>query len=318
MSEEVFGAKAMVATEDRYQGALLGLAVGDALGAAVEFESPGCFKPVTEMRGGGPFRLKPGYWTDDTSLAMCLAESLVECNFFDPVDQLTRYCQWWRKGYWSSTGKCFDIGMTTRAALATFEKTGEPFCGDTSDTSAGNGSLMRLAPVPLLFANSPDQALDYAGRSSMTTHGAEAAVDACRYFAGLIVGAVQGADKQALLSPSYAPADDYWQHNPLVTPIAEVAEGSFLRKEPPEIKGAGYVVQSLEAALWAFAKSDNFRDGCLLAVNLGDDADTTGAIYGQIAGAYYGASAIPPEWRDKIVRKDDILALAMKLHARRR
>ena len=166
---------------DRYRGALLGLAVGDALGAPVEFMRPGTFDPVTEMMGGGPHGLMPGEWTDDTSMALCLAESLIECQGFDPVDQLRRYVRWWQNGHLSSTGLCFDIGITTRTALENFQTTGEP-AGLTSPDSAGNGSIMRLAPVPMFFAQNMHDAVEYAARSSVTTHAAEEAVSACRFW----------------------------------------------------------------------------------------------------------------------------------------
>jgi hypothetical protein len=136
---------------ERYRGALLGLAVGDALGTTLEFKAPGTFKPVTDMVGGGPFGLKPGQWTDDTSMALCLAESLIEKRGFDPKDQMDRYCRRWKEGYLSSTGTCFDIGITVRTALAHYLRTGEPFAGSTDPFTAGNGSLMRLAPVPLAY-----------------------------------------------------------------------------------------------------------------------------------------------------------------------
>ena len=136
---------------DRYRGALLGLAVGDALGTTLEFKAPGTFKPITDMVGGGPFGLEPGQWTDDTSMAFCLAESLIEKRGFDPKDQMDRYCRWWKEGYLSSTGTCFDIGITVRTALAHYLRSGEPFAGSTDPLTAGNGSLMRLAPVPLAF-----------------------------------------------------------------------------------------------------------------------------------------------------------------------
>ena len=129
---------------DRYRGCLLGLAVGDALGTTLEFQPPGSFEPTADKVGGGPFRLKPGQWTDDTSMALCLAESLIERRGFDPVDQLERYCCWYRTGHLSSTGRCFDIGSTTRAALHRFERTREPCCGSTDPATAGNGSIMRL------------------------------------------------------------------------------------------------------------------------------------------------------------------------------
>ena len=136
---------------ERYRGCLLGLAVGDALGTTLEFCRPGSFTPITDMVGGGPFRLKPGQWTDDTSMALCLASSLTERGGFDARDQMERYVRWWREGYWSSTGRCFDIGNTTSAALSRFQKTGDPFAGSTDPHAAGNGSLMRLAPVPLFL-----------------------------------------------------------------------------------------------------------------------------------------------------------------------
>nr|HPL68310.1 ADP-ribosylglycohydrolase family protein [Smithellaceae bacterium] len=140
---------------NRYRGCLLGLAVGDALGTALEFKPPGSFTPITDMIGGGPFNLKPGQWTDDTSMSLCLAESLIECRGFNPRDQMERYVRWWREGYLSSTGTCFDIGNTTRTALATFMKTGNPLSGPIDSYSAGNGSLMRLAPVPMFYAGNP-------------------------------------------------------------------------------------------------------------------------------------------------------------------
>jgi ADP-ribosyl-[dinitrogen reductase] hydrolase len=170
---------------DRYRGALLGLATGDALGTTLEFSAPGTFDPIDDMMGGGPFRLKPGQWTDDTSMALCLAESLIESGEFDPVDQLARYVRWKREGLHSSNGTCFDVGATVRSALARFERYSEPWSGSTDEHSAGNGSIMRLAPVPLFFASKPDIAILRSADSSRTTHGAREAVDACRYMAGL-------------------------------------------------------------------------------------------------------------------------------------
>jgi ADP-ribosyl-[dinitrogen reductase] hydrolase len=303
----------MTSVQMRYQGCLLGLAVGDALGTTLEFKPPGSFTPITDMTGGGPFRLKPGQWTDDTSMALCLAESLIECRGFDPADQMKRYVRWWKEGYLSSTGTCFDIGVTISKALSAFLKTGDPFSGPTDFYSAGNGSLMRLAPVPLFFAGDPRKAIEKSGESSRTTHGARAAIDACRYFAALIVGAINGEDKETLLSDHYAPVSSYWQEHPLVPEIAEIAAGSFKQKNPPDIRGTGYVVPSLEAALWAFHHGESFEQGCLMAVNLGDDADTTGAIYGQLAGAFYGEEGIPSSWRRKIVKNDIIIEMARRL-----
>jgi len=300
---------------DRFRGALLGLAVGDCLGVPLEFTQPG-ERTVRAMEGGGPFGLTIGEWTDDTSMALCLAESLTEKSDFDALDQMQRYCRWWNSGHLSSTGRCFDIGTTTAAALRRFEHTGDPFAGSTEATAAGNGSLMRLAPIPVYYFGREDDAIARAAESSRTTHGAAVAIDACRYFAALITGALQGADKDALLSPRYSPTPGYWNAAPLHPAIAAIADGSFKAKEPPAIRAAGYVADSLEAALWAFHRSSDFREGCLLAANLGDDADTVAAIFGQIAGAYYGESGIPVAWRERLTKKPVLDYLAEQLCVR--
>ena len=282
-------------TRDRFRGCLLGLAAGDALGTTLEFT-------------------RPGQWTDDTSMALCLAMSLVECGGFDATDQMQRYVRWWREGYLSSTGSCFDIGNTVSAALSRFVEYSDPYAGSTDPYSAGNGSLMRLAPVPMYFTGDTAEAIAMAADSSRTTHQALEAVDACRYFAGLLIGALRGVNKETLLSPGYCPVQGLWERDPLAERIARVADGAFKDRNPPEIRGTGYVVEALEAALWAFHNSDDFREGALLAVNLGDDADTTGAIYGQIAGAHHGAQPIPSVWRDKLTMVSEITSLADHLH----
>ncbi len=305
-------------TRDRFRGCLLGLAAGDALGTALEFKRPGTFQPIHDMIGGGPFGLKPGQWTDDTSMALCLAASLIERGGFDAKDQMNRYLRWYRDGYLSSTGDCFDIGNTVASALSRFRNTEEPYSGTTDEMSAGNGSLMRLAPVPMYFAGDAAEAIDRSADSSRTTHGAKEAVDSCRYFAGLLVGALKGVGKETLLAPHYCPVEGLWERSPLAERIACIGGGSFKDRNPPAIKGTGYVVQSMEAALWALHKSQDFREGALLAVNLGDDADTTGAIYGQIAGAHYGSEAIPAEWRERLTMATKIASVADSLydHAR--
>jgi ADP-ribosylglycohydrolase len=300
-------------TIERFRGCLLGLAAGDALGTTLEFTRPGSFQPISDMLGGGPFKLEAGQWTDDTSMALCLAESLIESRGFDPVDQLKRYVRWYRQGHLSSTGKCFDIGGTTRAALQRFERTSEAYPGPTDTNSAGNGSLMRLAPVPMFYAQNAQAAIERSADSSRTTHGTPAAVDACRYYGAVLWGALNAVPKEILLSAHYTPINGYWQNHPLVKEIDEIAAGSYQRRNPPEITGSGHVVRSLEAALWALFHSSSFKEGALLAVNLGDDADTTGAIYGQLAGALYGEAAIPPEWREKLAMHALITSYADEL-----
>ena len=166
----------------------------------------------------------------------------------------------------------------------------------------------------MYFAGDAEEAIDRSAESSRTTHQAVEAVDACRYFAGLLVGALHGDDKRTLLSAGYCPIQGLWDRVPLVDRIATVADGSFKEREPPEIRGTGYVVKSLEAALWAFHKTHDFRGGALLAANLGDDTDTTAAIYGQIAGAHYGAEAIPAQWRDRLTMAVEITSIADRLY----
>jgi ADP-ribosyl-[dinitrogen reductase] hydrolase len=261
---------------------------------------------LTDLVGGGPFNLQPGQWTDDTSMALCLGQSLIECRGFDPKDQMERYVRWWDDGYLSSNGRRFDIGITVSGALSRYLQTGEPFAGSTDPHSAGNGSLMRLAPIPLAFRAKPEQALWYAGESSRTTHGAPAAIDACKLYTAMILAALSGASKEEILSPTL-------YHGSLVPEIHEIADGSYKRKNPPAIASTGYVVKSLEAALWAFYRSDTFEKGALLAANLGDDADTTAAVYGQLAGAMYGVDGIPAKWLEKLAMREFIEQMADEL-----
>ncbi len=298
----------MISTHERYVGAMLGLACGDAIGTTVEFSPRGSFTPVTDMTGGGPFALKPGQWTDDTSMALCLAESLLTKGCFDPADQMGRYLNWWRWGYLGATGSCFDIGMTVRDALARFEASGNPYSGSTDANSAGNGSLMRLAPVILFAHGDLENVHKYAADSSRTTHGAAEAVESCQLFGEIISAALSGKPKQALLKDL--------QFKPLLAKTAAIASGAFLEKSENEIVGSGYCIASLEAALWCFFKTDTFEDAVLRAANLGDDADTTAAIVGQIAGAFYGAGAIRADWIEKLSMRAEIEEMAVNLYQR--
>jgi ADP-ribosylglycohydrolase len=265
------------------------------------------------MVGGGPFQLKPGEWTDDTSMALCLAESLVEKQGFDPVHQLETYVRWYKDGHFSVKGRCFDIGITTASALRRFMNSREPYPGSAESSAAGNGSLMRLAPAPLAFASDPDTAVARAGESSRTTHAAPECVDACRYYGGLIMAAISGLSKPQLLDGDFATLRKVIGGG-LAPKVAEIAGGSYKRNSPPQIRGSGYVIHTLEAALWAFHTTDNFRDGALKVVNLGEDADSTGAVYGQLAGAYYGEEAIPAKWRRILAMRETIENLAGALH----
>jgi ADP-ribosyl-[dinitrogen reductase] hydrolase len=291
---------------DRAKGSLLGLACGDAVGTTLEFSAPGSFQKLNDMIGGGPFDLKPGEWTDDTSMALCLATSLLEDNGFSAEGQMRRFLKWFEEGYLSSNGKFIDIGRTVRLALVEYRETGDALNGSTDENSAGNGSIMRLCPIPLYYYPNQQLTVKFSAMSSQTTHGAKECLDACRCLGLIIHRALQGDSKEEILSFKGMPED-------LCPRIKAVMKGSYARKRKSKIQGSDYVVESLEAALWAFHKSSNYKETILEAVNLGRDADTTGAICGQIAGAYWGKSGIPKQWLNKIVMADKIESLATQL-----
>ncbi|CAF2387630.1 unnamed protein product [Rotaria sp. Silwood2] len=331
----------------RIQGSLVGLAVGDALGASVEFRPHSYMleNPISDMQDGGTWGLKAGQWTDDTSMALCLAASLISKGGFDSYDQLLRYKWWYRKGYMSSTGTCFDIGASTRQAIEEFEKRqhqsaqilktklyknitedsldrmiGEYIsqvnfkadCG--AKNAAGNGALMRLAPVPLFYYRTKSDAIQNAANSVILTHGDKKAIDACRFYSALIWHAINGVAKNDLLDSSF-----YRKHfkTNFDQDLMKIINGSYKDRKngyQDGIRGKGFILNSLEAALWAFYNDENsFEKGVLLAVNLGDDTDTTAAIYGQLAGAVYGIENIPQRWRDKLFQIDFLITLATGL-----
>jgi ADP-ribosyl-[dinitrogen reductase] hydrolase len=260
------------------------------------------------MVGGGKFRLAPGEWTDDTSMALCLADSLLDCNGFDPVDQMERYWRWADEGYNSSQPYAFGLGKTVVRALQAYRKTKTPYSGSTKPDTAGNGSLMRLAPVPMYFANNLASAQAYAVKSSRTTHGAPECLAACEYLATLLVACFGGIESKKSLFHAAKGIT-------LPKSMAHIEKARYKQKHVEEIKGSAYVVESLEAALWAFWHTDTFKDAILAAANLGDDADTTAAICGQLAGAYYGVKGIPDAWLSKLYRGEDIREIAQKLHS---
>jgi len=296
--------------KDRQRGALIGLAVGDALGAAIEFKNPGDFDPVTGYRAGGPHRLNPGEWTDDTSMTLALADSIATVGW-NIDDQARRYVEWSQTGKYSVNGRCFDIGITTSRSLSRFQQTGSALSsGNTSESASGNGSIMRLAPVPIryhhLFSNDIESLARFAEESSLTTHASEQCLSACRYMTLVLTGLIHGQDRDIVLSPAWEPLARLKAIKPPHPLIQNVADGSFRNKQPPAILGSGWVVQSLEAALWAFHDAASFEEAVLRAVNLGEDADTTGAVCGQFAGAYWGESGIAESLRCGLARKDMI------------
>jgi ADP-ribosyl-[dinitrogen reductase] hydrolase len=295
----------MTDAEDRAVGALLGLAVGDAIGTTLEFRPRDTYPPLTDMIGGGSFNRKPGEWTDDTAMALALTESLLAHPEFDGRDLLNRFVDWWHNGAYSCVGVCDDIGVTTRDALARWLRTGDPHAGSTDPQTAGNGSLMRLAPVSIRFWRDRQKLRDVAARQSKTTHGAPEAVDACVVFAEILADAIEGRPKVELLRP---------RHGPYAGAIGAIAVGSWRDRERDQISSSGYVAHSLEAALWCVGNTSDFAGAVFLAANLGDDADTTAAITGQLAGALYGASAIPPQFVKRLAWSERVRDVSLTLY----
>ena len=289
---------------DRALGSFLGLAVGDAVGTTLEFRRRDAQPRLEDMVGGGPFELPPGAWTDDTAMALALADSLAASGTLDPRDLMDRFVRWRQDGDYSCSGHCFDIGNTTRAALDRYLRTGDPLAGSTDPGSAGNGSLMRLAPVAVRFWNDRPRLSATAADQSRTTHGAEEAVDACRAFATLLADAIAGAPRADLLAPREfegAPA------------VARIMAGSWRGRPRNTIHSGGYVIHTLEAAIWSVARTGNFRNAVLLAANLADDADTVAAVTGQLAGALHGLSGIPGDWIERLAWKDRLLEAGRRL-----
>lgn len=297
----------MPSFDERAKGALLGLAVGDSLGAPVEFMARGSFPLVSEMLSGGKFKLKAGEWTDDTSMALCLADSLIQCQGFDAKDQLDRYLRWAETGYRSCRPYSVGLGKTTIQSLGSYKKTGNIVSRQTAPRTAGNGCLMRLAPIPIFYNRCLEECITRAVQSANTTHGAEESLAATALMSYMMFLLFNGelVDKADLVSYNYGIK--------LPQSIAAIASGDFLNKSDAQIKGSGYVVESLEAALWCFISTDSFESALIRAVNLGDDTDTTAAICGQFAGAYYGIDAIPQRWRSVLAHGDEIESIALTL-----
>jgi ADP-ribosyl-[dinitrogen reductase] hydrolase len=301
--EHLMPVSPMEDNRDRALGAFIGLATGDAIGTTVEFRPRGSFSPLTDMVGGGPFRLRAGQWTDDTSMAVCLAESQLMYPDLDPIDLMTRFLAWRDDGVNSSTGTCFDIGITTRAALDQFKRTHIPLAGDTDPHTAGNGSVMRLAPVALSWWRDPVKADEVARTQGRTTHGSAEAVDGCALLARVLCRLIAGEGKSALSED-----DPAWS-----AAIRVIGQGGWRGKQSDAIRSSGYVVHTLEAAFWVVDQAENFHDAVLAAANLGDDADTVAAVTGQLAGALWGYSAIPTGWLEKLHDHDRLTELGNAL-----
>jgi ADP-ribosylglycohydrolase len=294
---------------ERFQGALIGLAVGDALAANTQFRKPGSFAAVGDLLGGGPFDVPRGAWTDDTAMALLLAESLLERNGFDAQDQVDRYVRWQREGYGSATGQCVGISAGVARALATAQYRRQPFAGSHDPEQLDKEPLSRVAPVALFYFSDAAAAVSRAAEAARITAQAPMVLDCVRLLAAMLRQALTGRDKSAVLHPPR----EAWASASTRPEVLAVYEGSYQRRMPPQITGGGHVLQALEAAMWAFYRGENFREGALLAANLGRDSDVVCATYGQIAGAYHGVSAIPGIWRNSLMKQEAIIDTADRL-----
>ena len=281
--------------QDRYRGLLLGLVLGDALAAPLQHRRPGSFTPIGDLLGGGPYDLPRGAWSDDAAVALLLAESLTTAGSFDARDFVERLFQWQREGVGSATGQCVGITASTAKAVAQAKWSGNPFAGSHDPARADKEPLSRAAVAAAYGLSDPARAIDLAADVARPTHQAPLVLDACRYVAALCVGALQGASRDQLLAPDFAPVPGLWATRPLRREVALVAAGSWARPGFTPVAD-GTAADSLALALWALARGTQYRDTVLAAVNLGLDADANGALVGALAGALYGAASLPPHW----------------------
>jgi len=293
---------------ERFQGALQGLAIGDALAAATQYRRSGSFPAVGDLLGGGPFELPRGAWSDDTAMALCLAESLAETGSCDARDQVARYSRWQRAGYLSATGQCLGITASTAQALASAQWRHQPYAGSHDPQQLHPEALSRVAPVVLHAFAEPAQAVELAADVARTTSQAPLVLDACRLLAAMLHAALRGAARAQVLSP---PASAF-AARALRPQVAAIGAEKCLDGAPPA-DANGDVLAVLTLARWAFGSTTNFRDGALRAVNLGGHSDVIGAVYGQLAGAFYGLSAVPRGWREALVHSEQIAGLADRL-----
>jgi len=294
---------------DRFLGSMLGLATGDALAAATQYRKPGSFAPVGDLLGGGPFDLPRGAWSDDTAMALCLAESLVESNGFDPRDQVDRYTRWQSQGYLSATGQCVGITASTARALAMAQWRRQPFSGSHDPAQLDPEVLSRVGPVALFFFANGADAVNFAAEAARTTCQSTTVLETCRVLSAMVHTALSGKAKSVVLNP---PAE-LLDATTLRSAVASVLSGGA-----PSAHGApkaDTVADVLDAAVWAFRTTDNFRDGALKAANLGSNSDVAAAVFGQLAGAHYGVGGIPGTWRNSLMGKDLIESLADRLLA---
>lgn len=292
----------------RFRGALGGLAVGDALSAATQDQESGSFTPVEDVLGGGPFALPPGAWSDDTAMALCLAESLLERGGFDARDQTQRYGRWQQQGHLSATGQALGITVSTAQALALAKWQRKLFSGSHDPAQLDPEPLCRVPAAVMFFYATPQIAIHQACEAARTTCQAPLVLDSCRLFAALLHGALAGRKKAAIFNPE-ADILDRSRLRPSIAALATEAARGAPKSLSPRVDSV------LHAALWAFASTDTFRAGALRAANLGGSSDVITTVYGALAGAHYGINAIPAAWRNVIVKKDLIERFADRLLA---
>ena len=294
---------------DRAKGCLIGLAIGDALGAPAEFSDKGTFEPITNYRDGGPFNLKAGQWTDDTSQALCLADSILSDGGFRQGDFLSRMANWKQYGHNSSTGECFDIGIGTAQALLQYESTGKL---PSNANSGGNGNIMRLAPVAIAYHRDNYKLQEVASLSSLTTHGHISALTCADFLSIMLRSYIVSSDCDETITYSSQTNDEVYDIDLCSVTLEKIA--SALTSEEKEWHNvSGFSTDTLCAAMHCFFNTDTFEQCVLTAVNLGGDTDSVGAVAGQIAGAYYGLSRIPQRFIDGLQDGDRFLTLAEQL-----
>ena len=288
----------------------MGLVVGDAVGTTNEFQPAGSFEPITDMVGGGVFGLEPGQWTDDTSMALCLADSLLAQGRYDSFDVMERYDRWYKEGYRSSTGTCFDIGNQVTRSLWDFREQQRVPTSAERTTSAGNGAIMRLAPMVIagFRSRSPREVVETARLSARETHFSVEAEAATEVFAALLVGALLGWSPQQLMDVSWASTGAAFDEMAarVISPDPQV-------RASWEAETSGYIVNGLRLAVHGLLDFPSFKDATLAIANMGGDSDTNAAIYGQLGGAFYGIEGIPASWRSTLYQGEEIDQLARDL-----
>lgn len=304
----------------KIKSGLFGVAVGDALGVPVEFESRDYLKqnPVLDMFGFGTHNQPIGTWSDDSSLAFCLAESL--CKGYDLSDIAKNFVKWYSAELWTPHGEVFDIGIATRNAIHTMAKGHLPeLCGGFEEKDNGNGSLMRILPLVFYLQNEKKSKVIYnkVKEVSSITHGHFRSVFACFIYVIYCLEILKGKDKvDAYLEMQNIVSEFLKDKNFNSVEIGlfdKVLKKDITKFSEDEILSSGYVLHSLEASLWCFLNSDSYEETVLKAVNLGEDTDTTGAIAGGLAGIYYGIENIPEKWLSVLARKNDIDDLCERL-----